>query len=80
MRLDSSGYFLYSPLSNYGNYACYGQINAATNIVSGLALYTPTVYIGTGILGSGYGMICKRIMKTIQKDIFFYKTMMQALR
>ena len=60
MRLDSSGYFVYSPLSNYGNYACYGQINAQTNIVCGGAFYAPTVYIGTGILGDGFGMICKR--------------------
>ena len=45
--------------SNNGNYACYGQFNAATNIVCGSEFYAPTVYIGAGFYGSGYGSICK---------------------
>ena len=50
--------------SNYGNYDCYGQFNAETNLARGTAFYAPTVYIGAGFHGNSYGSICKRGFET----------------
>ena len=59
MRLDSSGYFVYV---HYLTTEIMLVTDKLTHNKYSMwrGIYAPTVYIGTGILGDGFGMICKR--------------------